>query len=73
MGVSVGDHRHAQAGAAQEDESEKITEKPRKATSKMDLSKTGMDELRSMLAEAVSKEDYEKASEIRDEINRRSR
>jgi len=26
-----------------------------------------------MLAEAVSKEDYEKASEVRDEINRRSR
>jgi len=26
-----------------------------------------------MLAEAVLKEDYEKASDIRDEINRRSR
>jgi protein-arginine kinase activator protein McsA len=32
-----------------------------------------MEELKTMLAEAVSKEDYEKASEIRDEINRRSK
>jgi bifunctional DNase/RNase len=62
-----------QPDAAQEDETEKIAEKPRKTTSKMDLSKTSMDELRSMLSEAVSKEDYEKASEIRDEINRRSK
>ncbi|TFH27429.1 MAG: hypothetical protein E4H10_03920 [Bacteroidia bacterium] len=38
-----------------------------------DLSNTSMDDLRLMLAEAVSNEDYEKASEIRDEINRRSR
>ena len=38
-----------------------------------DLSDTPMEELRSMLADAVSKEDYERASEIRDEINRRSK
>jgi len=48
-------------------------EKPKKGASPSDLSKTSMDDLRSMLAEAVSNEDYEKASEIRDEINRRSR
>ena len=58
---------------SQEEESEKKTEKKKKSTAQLDLSKTSMDELRSMLAEAVSKEDYEKASEIRDEINRRSR
>jgi len=56
-----------------EEESEKITEKPKQSAPQMDLSKTSMDDLRSMLAEAVSKEDYEKASVIRDEINRRSR
>ena len=58
---------------AEEEESEKKTEKKKKSTAQLDLSKTSMDELRSLLSEAVSKEDYEKASEIRDEINRRSR
>ena len=58
---------------AQDEESEKMAEKPKKSSPQMDLSKTSMDELRSLLAEAVSKEDYEKASDIRDEINRRSR
>ncbi|MGW8316682.1 MAG: bifunctional nuclease domain-containing protein [Bacteroidales bacterium] len=38
-----------------------------------DLSETPMEELKSMLTEAVTKEDYERASEIRDEINRRSK
>jgi hypothetical protein len=60
-------------GASQDEESEVKIDKPKKGASKSDLSKTSMDDLRSMLAEAVSKEDYEKASEIRDEINRRSR
>ena len=60
-------------GASQDEEGEVKIEKTKKGASQMDLSKTSMDELRSMLAEAVSKEDYEKASEIRDEINRRSR
>ena len=59
--------------ASQDDEPEKAAEKPRKAASQLDLSKSSMEELRSLLAEAVSKEDYEKASEIRDEINRRSK
>ena len=47
--------------------------KSKKGTLHPDLSETSMEDLRSMLAEAVSKEDYEKASEIRDEINRRSK
>jgi uncharacterized protein len=38
-----------------------------------DLADTSIDDLKKMLAEAVSKEDYEKASKIRDEINHRSK
>jgi bifunctional DNase/RNase len=38
-----------------------------------DLAKNSMEDLKKLLAEAVSKEDYERASEIRDEINRRSK
>ncbi len=38
-----------------------------------DLSESSMEDLRALLADAVSKEDYERASEIRDEINRRSK
>jgi len=37
-----------------------------------DLSNTDMEELKSLLADAVTKEDYERASIIRDEINRRN-
>jgi bifunctional DNase/RNase len=58
---------------AQDKEPEEKVEKSRKGAPPLDLSKKSMDELRSMLAESVSKEDYEKASEIRDEINRRSK
>ena len=47
--------------------------KPGKRTNLPDLDDTSMDELMTMLAEAVAKEDYERASEIRDEINRRSK
>lgn len=35
------------------------------------LSETSMDELQKLLKEAVKEEDYERASQIRDEINRR--
>ncbi len=59
--------------ALQDDEGEIEIDKPKKGAPQTDLSNTSMDDLRSMLAEAVSKEDYEKASLIRDEINRRSR
>lgn len=57
-----------------EEEEEVIPpEKTKKRSILPDLSDTSMDELRSMLTEAVSNEDYERASEIRDEINRRSK
>ena len=54
-----------------EKEVEIAPEKTKKRSILPDLSDTSMDELRSMLKEAVSNEDYERASEIRDEINRR--
>lgn len=47
--------------------------KPGKRTIHPDLSDSSMEELKSLLADAVTKEDYERASEIRDEINRRSK
>ena len=59
--------------SAPEEEAQVKKEKAKKGAPQMDLSKKSMEELRSLLAESVSKEDYEKASEIRDEINRRSR
>jgi hypothetical protein len=62
----------APAPAGDKEPDEKV-EKSKKGNPPLDLSKKSMDELRSMLAESVSKEDYERASEIRDEINRRSK
>jgi uncharacterized protein len=62
----------APAPAGDNEPDEKV-EKSKKGNPPLDLSKKSMDELRSMLAESVTKEDYEKASEIRDEINRRSK
>jgi hypothetical protein len=56
-----------------EKETEAPPQKKRKRTIHPDLSETSMDELKSLLADAVTKEDYERASEIRDEINRRSK
>lgn len=56
-----------------EEEIELAPEKTKKRSILPDLSDTSMDELRTMLSEAVSNEDYERASEIRDEINRRSK
>jgi bifunctional DNase/RNase len=56
-----------------EEEVEAPPEKKKKRSILPDLSETSMEELRSLLADAVSKEDYERASEIRDEINRRSK
>lgn len=57
----------------QEEDEEPPVKIQKKGGPRTDLSNKSMDELKSMLAEAVSKEDYEKASEIRDEINRRSK
>ena len=60
-------------GASQEEEDNTGTEKKKSDTPHPDLADISMGDLKSMLAEAVSKEDYEKASKIRDEINRRSK
>jgi hypothetical protein len=49
------------------------SEHTKKGTIHADLSGHSMDELRAMLSNAVTNEDYEKASEVRDEINRRSK
>ena len=48
-------------------------EVPEKRTKIPGLASSSMEELKSLLAEAVANEDYERASEIRDEINRRSK
>lgn len=48
-------------------------EKPARRTIHPDLSDSSLKELKALLADAVAKEDYERASEIRDEINRRSK
>ena len=58
------------------DNPEEVVEKgeiPGKKTIHPDLTDTSMEELKALLAEAVSKEDYERESVIRDEINRRSK
>jgi bifunctional DNase/RNase len=56
-----------------EKEVEEPPQKKRKRTIHPDLSESNLEELKSLLADAVAKEDYERASEIRDEINRRSK
>ena len=62
-----------QTDIPEEQEIEAPAENPKKRTILPNLSESSMEDLRSLLAEAVSKEDYEQASEIRDEINRRSK
>jgi len=63
----------AGASAQETEEVADLSGSPEKKSPRADLSESSMDDLKAMLAEAVSKEDYEKASEIRDEINRRSK
>jgi bifunctional DNase/RNase len=60
-------------GEPGEEEVEVKKHKAKKGSSLPDLSGSSLEDLRSMLAEAVANEDYEKASEIRDEINKRSK
>ena len=48
-------------------------EKPIKRNIYPGLSENSLEELKALLAEAVANEDYEKASEVRDEIKRRSK
>ncbi len=62
-----------QADTPQEAEPEKPAGKKRKRTVHPNLTDASMEELKEMLSEAVSKEDYERASKIRDEINKRSK
>ena len=55
---------------------DELVEKPEKSVKRTiypGLSENSLEELKALLAEAVSNEDYEKASEVRDEINRRSK
>lgn len=59
--------------APEEKEAGPKPEKSRKRTILPDLTDTSLEELKTMLADAVSKEDYERASVIRDEINKRSK
>jgi len=66
-------------GSALESESGQGTSKSRTGSSRkkspgasMHLSDLSLDDLKKMLSDAVAKEDYEKASELRDEIKRRS-
>ena len=62
-----------QTDIPEEQEIKAPSKKPKKRTLLPNLSESSMEDLRSLLAEAVSKEDYEQASEIRDEINKRSK
>lgn len=62
-----------QTEGPEEKEKPARTGKTKKRTKHPDLSESSLEELKTLLAEAVSKEDYERASEIRDEINRRAK
>ncbi len=63
-----------QSDIPQEKEIEPVPEKPKKKRVILpNLSESSMEDLKALLSEAVRKEDYERASEIRDEINRRSK
>ena len=62
-----------QSDIPEEQEIETKKAKPKKRIILPNLSESSMEELKSLLTEAVLKEDYERASEIRDEINRRSK
>jgi hypothetical protein len=67
------DSDFTQPDITDEKEVEEPPQKKRKRTIHPNLSESSLEELKSLLADAVAKEDYERASEIRDEINRRSK
>ena len=60
-------------GSAEGDEKVAIPEKKEKKVSDKDLPGQSLDELNEMLKTALEKENYEKASLIRDELNRRKK
>lgn len=62
-----------QTDIPEEHEPENKPEKAKKRIIMPNLADSSLEELKTLLSEAVSKEDYERASEIRDEINRRSK
>lgn len=60
----------------EDDVPEELVDKPQapeKSSRISGLADSSMEELKSLLADAVANEDYERASEIRDEINHRSK
>ena len=66
----------SEAGIIMEDkagEMEEEEDKPEEDTSEGEFSSSTMEELKEMLKKAIEKEEYEKASRIRDEINKRKK
>ena len=61
-----------QAPKEEEKKEEKKKKPSTKATTLDQIKDTSSDQLRTMLQEALDKEDYEKAARIRDELNRRN-
>jgi len=70
-GIIIDFEQEAEEG--QEDDENPTTAKTESSSSEQlsDISQVTIDELETMLGEAIGDEDYEKASRIRDEINRR--
>jgi excinuclease UvrABC helicase subunit UvrB len=55
-----------------EDDEDNPTPAPRAAEPREPSGQVSLDELTKMLAQALEKEDYEKAAKIRDELNKRN-
>jgi len=60
------------AATEETEEEELVTEEEKEKKGTDELSSKTMEELQKLLNDAVKKEDYERASEIRDEINKRN-
>ncbi|HEX2617684.1 MAG TPA: bifunctional nuclease family protein [Flavobacteriales bacterium] len=65
-GLKVEDGDEEKEGGGQEP-----VEKPEKAEKKVNIKSASLDDLKRMLDEALSNEDYERASKLRDELKRR--
>jgi len=61
-----------QKGEGDLPEQKKTVKKEAKKAESKDLTKHSIEKLNALLADAIKKEDYEKAAGIRDEINKRS-